>query len=617
MKGTANLKIALDTRDDAAARERWGHVHHQVENIVDRATSAFRQAKASQRSPAARDERWPKLSGDHAAVLGDQTRHDVLKSHDLEWADPNHFTPLARGLKCALRARAEGRLTDPTFVEALKAYPDNMSDNEIRSAARAMESRVIRAHLKDRDLGDLNRSYELEEYKLQEGAGYKLDRVERIPSELEQRLDDNNLSLGDSDIDLRLVGLAIQRAKLDGLKKIEAREAGEVISTPDRPGPIASPETKKPRRLIELHAKWKERKTHSEKAIDDNLLYVERFIDIVGDIPIAQITQDHVREYRDTLKKYPRSPPAPFAEGRVQDAIDWARANPGTKLLTKCTINAKGLGALSTLFETAYADGYVKSNPFHKMNLVEEAHDHTARLPFDDEDLHRLFASPLYTDAKFLPSAGGFEASFWMPLIALFSGMRLEEIGQLDVNDIRQSPVSPYFDITTLENKSPHGSDKPDPRKLNAHRVDNGKAVKTLGSIRRIPIHPLLIELGFLQFVARRRKEGGRRLFNHLNPYRERCTKNWSRWWGRYQNKEMTILPEKDFHSFRHTFKDALREAGVVEKLQDALLGHASGKVGDKYGLGQPISILAPEIEKIKYGVVDVVALKQVAAKAI
>lgn len=65
------------------------------------------------------------------------------------------------------------------------------------------------------------------------------------------------------------------------------------------------------------------------------------------------------------------------------------------------------------------------------------------RLPFDANDLIRIFSAPLYTGcvndergyAKF-----GIErprrARYWVPLIALYSGMRLNEICQLTLDDI-------------------------------------------------------------------------------------------------------------------------------------------------------------------------------------
>jgi integrase len=47
------------------------------------------------------------------------------------------------------------------------------------------------------------------------------------------------------------------------------------------------------------------------------------------------------------------------------------------------------------------------------------------------------------------------------------------------------------------------------------------------------------------------------------------------------------VLTNRDsvFHSFRHSFKDALRAAGVGEDVNDALLGHVGpGTVARQYG---------------------------------
>jgi integrase len=44
-------------------------------------------------------------------------------------------------------------------------------------------------------------------------------------------------------------------------------------------------------------------------------------------------------------------------------------------------------------------------------------------------------------------------------------------------------------------------------------------------------------------------------------------TGNWSKWWGRYMRNVIGIKDRrKVFHSFRHTFKDACREAGLGRK---------------------------------------------------
>jgi hypothetical protein len=57
----------------------------------------------------------------------------------------------------------------------------------------------------------------------------------------------------------------------------------------------------------------------------------------------------------------------------------------------------------------------------------------------------------------------------------------------------------------------------------------------------------------------------------------------------------------KVLHSSRHTVKDQLRAARVPVAIQNAILGHADGSVGESYGLGYPVSVLLEAVSKINY----------------
>jgi hypothetical protein len=600
-------------------------VNSQVDNIVANAKRAARIARSA--NVPADTLLARSLTPTEPAILAKQARYDVLADHDASWADPNHFSQVALGLKCALAARREGKLIDPrnltgavveiSLLDWLKSFPDDMSDDEIRTAARELEMRVLKSNVARGELGALDQPFTLEEFKPRASGSHVLDKITEEPSELSRRLSENHLGIGEDEVERRKAGLAIMRGQLAGLEAVGARASGNSVETPDRPAPIVAAQSKRKPGLRHLHELWKGDKQLSQKTIDDNRLYIERFIDIIGDLPIDQITRQHIRKFRDTLKQYPRSPPDEYARGRVDDAIAWAKANPKAKLLSKQTINAKALGSISLLFDVALLESFVDANPCQKLRLDTKDDGDTGRLPFDSTDFEKLFRSPLYADEEWLPKTGGYEAAFWIPLIALFEGARLEEIGQLLVWDIKHFENKYYFDITTLEDANYEGSDAPNPLTRTAPRVSEKKSMKTLSSRRRIPVHKVLIDLGFLDFVARRQREGGERLFRHLQDYRGRRTKNWSRWWGRYQNKYVTKMPEKVFHSFRHNFKDALIAANVADDHRKALMGHSNNDVTSGYGLGFPILVLAPEIEKISYAVIDVAAIRKVAAKAI
>jgi hypothetical protein len=82
------------------------------------------------------------------------------------------------------------------------------------------------------------------------------------------------------------------------------------------------------------------------------------------------------------------------------------------------------------------------------------------------------------------PEAGRGEAAFWLPLLALYSGARLNELAPLTVRDVKRDEPSGLHYMTVIED------------------TEGGRTVKTEGSLRAVPIHPELIRIGILEFVA-------------------------------------------------------------------------------------------------------------------
>lgn len=60
-----------------------------------------------------------------------------------------------------------------------------------------------------------------------------------------------------------------------------------------------------------------------------------------------------------------------------------------------------------------------------------------------------------------------------------------------------------------------------------------------------------------------------------------------------------TLGIPKTWHSFRHSFRDMLREAGVSEEIAKALLGHGSRSISDQYGQGFTLHWLKEAMEKV------------------
>lgn len=236
---------------------------------------------------------------------------------------------------------------------------------------------------------------------------------------------------------------------------------------------------------------------------------------------------------------------------------------------------------LKAIFRRAVANEQISNNPFHDIPFDKVGVEAKRRIPFEPEDLQKIFTTRIFTHHEYENKASGGAASYWLPLLALYTGARLEELGQLRTMDVKEFPqLGWYLDITP-----------------------EAGSLKTQTSDRHVPLHLKLIELGFVRYVQGLKESGEKRVFPLLKPDRYgRLTSHWSKWFGRYLDEVSVKDPRKVFHSFRHGFKDAARAVGIAEDIQDAITGHANNSVGRRYGNGRyPIQPLFKAIEMIHF----------------
>jgi integrase len=121
--------------------------------------------------------------------------------------------------------------------------------------------------------------------------------------------------------------------------------------------------------------------------------------------------------------------------------------------------------------------------------------------------------------------------------------------------------------------------------------------VKNKTSVRTLPIHQTLIDRKFLDHVKRSK---GPLVFATLkSDQRGRLGGPYGKRFARLLRK-ITTDPTLSFHSIRHAFKTAARNAGVPEEIQAALMGHVQGTtVAARYGEAQAAAILAPYLNKV------------------
>jgi integrase len=231
----------------------------------------------------------------------------------------------------------------------------------------------------------------------------------------------------------------------------------------------------------------------------------------------------------------------------------------------------KQLNLMGAVFSVALKNHKVARNPFAGVTVTMGPRTKKPRVPFTPDELKALFATPVFTEGH-RPVGGAGEAAFWLPLLALFSGARMEELAQLLVADVKESEGQMYLHITDIPDEDDEGEQP-------------HKSLKNASSRRRVPVHPELIRLGLLEYRQAMLDAGEKMLFPLVKTgsgdKRQRSA-NYSKWFGRYLREVANVSDKrKTFHSFRHGFKDAARRAGVPQDCHHALTGHSTGNAGD------------------------------------
>ncbi|MGY8667051.1 site-specific integrase [Bradyrhizobium sp. UFLA05-109] len=293
------------------------------------------------------------------------------------------------------------------------------------------------------------------------------------------------------------------------------------------------------------------------------------FIQLHGNLSLLQMRRSHARTYREALQLVPKVRKGPLLKASLPELSDYGRAHPTAPKVSAGTVN-KQLGVVQAIAGWGHHHGLVPddvpwADPFAEMRLEEEQSE---REPFDARDLQTIFDAPLFTEHK-LPTGAKGDAGVWLPLLALFAGARQAEYAGLRVSDVREDEETGI------------------PLMWFSRDIKAGRRLKTKTSERVVPVHPQLVALGFLKYVACRRKVGDKAwLFPTVAPDQKGALSAWSKWWGRYLRNHVGINDRnKVYHSFRYGFQDALRRTTPDEELRDALTGRSSGKsVGRTYG---------------------------------
>lgn len=323
---------------------------------------------------------------------------------------------------------------------------------------------------------------------------------------------------------------------------------------------------------------------------------------------LVEITPAIAGEFRKQMAFYPvnGSKRPEYRDLAVGDRIKKSRASSEAKLITRVTLNGKYLDPLRGLWDWAITSGQASTNPFIDIKVkVPRKAGATAksdRPDFSVAQLKALFSSTVFTgsegvEGKPLYRPGSERVDdwrYWLPVMGLFSGARLNELCGLRLADFAVREAADYFHV---------------------HAGADGQSIKTQAANRLVPVHPKLIELGLMERVAALRASGEDRLFPNLHPGpRGYLSAFPSKFFGKLIDRMLGDDSEVVFHSFRHTFISALRRAGVEREVRVAIVGHDEADsirndVHDTYG-EEAFNRVVDAVRKVEWPGLDLTAIK-------
>ena len=351
---------------------------------------------------------------------------------------------------------------------------------------------------------------------------------------------------------------------------------------------------------------------------------MNKFVSLMGDRPVNQIRQSVVEEFRIRMQKMPNlfgksiyiGMPALDAFTAVERLRADIAATPGAgpvswnkKSLPRAdAVRLAQPTSMKTVnrdfsFFTTWGAFMLKNDerrlllhnqkcPFtglaftKKQTRTEAQRQGRERRQFQRDELIALLGAPLFREPfQFEPDKAGKaqlqQARFWSIMIGLYAGLRLGEIAQLRPSDIGIEEGIPRIML----------------------RSDAKRAFKTEAGDWVVPLHPLLVEFGLLDFARRTAETGSERLLPGMKDKGGQHGASVSVWFTPFRRSQGVESAQTVFHSFRHCFVTGIRSRlGTDEALIDQIIGHDEyGSVRRTYTGDLPLSLKAEAVSAIDY----------------
>ena len=304
-------------------------------------------------------------------------------------------------------------------------------------------------------------------------------------------------------------------------------------------------------------------------------------------LDIKKIKRDDLLNFRNILLQLPTklSQNSLYKDKSLDEIIALAKDRPK---ISKSTIK-KYIVRVSEFFKYCYDSDYIDKNPAIDLQISINQDDVTNKNPYEDSDVNALLdiVSKIRSSGDTKSQRISKDELFFVTHIAAYSGMRLNEIIQLNTDDIVEKYNIVCFSLNT---------------KIDV-KTGKSKTLKTRNSARIVPIHSKLSRIGLFEFIESKKKLARKcdkavRLFSCDN-------KDFSEYFRKKINTKVIKDNDKTrtFHSFRHTFINKLIQSGQRVEHIAALVGHEQQYKITMNTYGEPVTpkILKDLVEEVNF----------------
>ena len=313
---------------------------------------------------------------------------------------------------------------------------------------------------------------------------------------------------------------------------------------------------------------------------------------------VDKICKQDIEELEKNLKLLPANFQQKFKDRDVFEVIKECGNKISVPKISDPTIRGH-IKLFNTFANFLLQEEIIYSNPFSRYKIKYAKEKKQSYEHFTDDELAKIFDYRTYPQCVDKDTPLLHPEYFWIPLIALFIGARLNELCQLDCEDIQKHGGISCINIS------------PDDRETMLKKKEV-KRTKTK-NIRIVPIPQKILDMGFLKYVADRKKHKHKKLFDLKYNKDNKYTKAVGKWFADYLDKLGIVGATKVFHSFRHNLAQNMKMLGFVDSYAIEIGGWSKNdrRAYSSYNNGMiPLERLKYALDKLEFPMIDWEKLK-------